>query len=362
MNGWKKPGNWVLPAMSAIMLLFAVGYAVRSQRATPLKPPPVTPPTNPFGKVVAGTGFVEPATDASTQAIISVGSQLSGVVTKVAVRVDQEVKEGDVLFQLDRRSTDAELKVRQAAVASAQAQLTKLERQPRPEEVPPLKAQVEAAAASLATAIDVRERDRKLVEKKAITEQEMVASDQAVKNARAQLEVSRANLALLEAGAWEPDKAIARAGVELAQAQLDQTLTTLDLLEVRAPVSGTILQVNVRPGEFVSSSPTQSLITMGNLKPLHVRVSIDEEDIPRLKLYAPAVAKLRGDLEQREVPMTFVRIEPAVIPKTSLTGANTERVDTRVMQVIYAIDPDEPLVKERKILVGQLLDVFINVQ
>ena len=81
---------------------------------------------------------------------------------------------------------------------------------------------------------------------------------------------------------------------------------------------------------------------MGNLDPYHVRVSIDEEDIPRLKLNAPARAKLRGDLQQREVPMQFVRIEPYVIPKTSLTGANTERVDTRVMQIIYAIDPRIP--------------------
>lgn len=91
-----------------------------------------------------------------------------------------------------------------------------------------------------------------------------------------------------------------------------------------------------------------------------MRVSIDEEDIPRLKLQA--LAHLRGDPGRREIPMTFVRIEPEVVPKVSLTGANTERVDTRVMQVVYAIDPEHQLVRERKILVGQLLDVFINVK
>jgi hypothetical protein len=60
--------------------------------------------------------------------------------------------------------------------------------------------------------------------------------------------------------------------------------------------------------------------------------------------------------------MKFVRIEPYVIPKTSLTGANTERVDTRVVQLIYAIDPADPLVQQKKVLIGQLLDVFIDVQ
>lgn len=352
----------MLPSLAVVMSIFAFGYAIHSQQRSPFKSPPVTPATNPFGDVVAGTGFVEPSTDASTQAIISVGSQLSGIVVKVAVRVDQEVEEGELLFELDKRNATAEFVLRQAALTAAEAQLNKLEKQPRPEEVPPLEAQFRANVATLETAIDVRNRDAKLIEKKAITPQEVFASEEAVKNAQSLVDVSKTNLDLLKAGAWEPDKLIARAAVEQAKASLEQTRTTLALLEVRAPVSGTILQVNLRPGEFVSTTPTQSLIVMGNLKPYHVRVSIDEEDIPRLKLHAPAVAMLRGDLKRREVPMTYVRIEPAVIPKTSLTGANTERVDTRVMQIIYSIDPDNPLVGERKILVGQLLDVFIDVK
>ena len=362
MNIWDSFGKYLLPVMAGIMLFFAFGYALNSQRPSVIKPPPVVPATSPFGNVVAGTGFVEPSTDASTQSIISVGSQLSNIVVKVAVKVDQEVKEGDLLFELDKRSTNAELLVRQTALAASEAQLHKLELQPRPEEIPPLEAQLTAATASLATARDARDRDKKLVASKSISEQEAFAAEESFQNAVAQVEVSKANLNLLKAGAWEPDKIIARAAVEQAKAALEQTMTTLKLLEVRAPVTGTILQVNIRPGELVMTSASQSLIVMGNLKPYHVRVSIDEEDIPRLKLNAPATALLRGDLKRREVPMTFVRIEPSVIPKTSLTGANTERVDTRVMQVIYAIDPENPLVKERKVLVGQLLDVFIDVK
>ncbi len=355
-------GKYLLPMLAGVMLLFAFGYAIRSQRRIPFTTPPITPPTNPFGDVVAGTGFVEPSTDASTQAMISVGSQLPGIAVKVAVRVGQEVKEGDLLFELDKRNTLAEFALRQAAVAAAEAQLSKLEQQPRPEEIPALEAQLQAAIATLETATDVRDRDAKLLLTKAITLQEAFASEEAVKNGEALVEVSKANLNLLKAGAWEPDKVIARTAVDQAKASLEQTRTTLALLEVRAPVTGTILQVNLRPGEFVSTSPTQSLITMGNLKPFHVRVSIDEEDISRLKLNAPAVAMLRGDLKRREVPMKYVRIEPAVITKTSLTGANSDRVDTRVMQVIYSIDPETPLIIEKKILVGQLLDVFIDVK
>jgi multidrug resistance efflux pump len=362
MARWKKLLKFVLPTVAVGSLILAVAHAVYSQRPAPTLAPPVTPATNPFGPVVAGTGFVEPSTESSTQSTIAVGSLLPGVVANVAVHIEQLVEAGDLLFELDKRQSEAELKIRQAAVAAAEAQLSKLEKQPRPEEVPPLEAQVRANQATLRTQLDVRDRDRKLVKSHAVTDEEMVAAEQAAQTAQAQADVSGANLALLKAGAWEPDKVIAAAAVRQAQAQVDQTMTQLALLEIRAPVTGTILQVNVRPGESISASPGQSLIVMGNLQPYHVRVSVDEEDIPRLKLNAPARAKLRGDLQQREVPMQFVRIEPYVIPKTSLTGVNTERVDTRVMQLIYAIDPANPLVREKKVLVGQLLDVFIDVK
>lgn len=352
----------VVPALAILLLAFAVAHALHSQRSEPVVPPPVTPSISPFGHTVAGTGFVEPATESSTQAIISVGSQLSGVITNVAVHIDQVVQQGDVLFELDNRQAKAAFKICQAALANAQSQLRKLELQPRPEEVPALEAKVRLDEANLAELTDVRDRDRKLAVSKEITQQELVAAELAVKSAKAQVEVSKANLALLKAGAWQPDKLIAAAGVEQAQAQLEQAQTMLDLLQVRAPVTGSILQINVRSGEFVAASPTQSLIVMGNIDPLHVRVSIDEEDIPRLKLNAPARGKLRGDPEQREIPMTFVRIEPYVIPKVSLTGINIEKVDTRVVQLIYSVDPKHPLVRERKVLVGQLVDVFIDVR
>jgi hypothetical protein len=63
---------------------------------------------------------------------------------------------------------------------------------------------------------------------------------------------------------------------------------------------------------------------------------------------------LRGAASQ-EIPLRFVRVEPYVIPKKSLTGDNTERVDTRVLQVIYALEPTA-----QPVYVGQQVDVFIE--
>ena len=69
---------------------------------------------------------------------------------------------------------------------------------------------------------------------------------------------------------------------------------------------------------------------------------------------ASAIAHVRGDANLK-TPLQFVRFEPYVVPKKSLTGDSTERVDTRVLQVIYKIDrQDLPL------FVGQQMDVFID--
>jgi multidrug resistance efflux pump len=353
--------KYTLPLVTVGMLAFAIFYALHAQRPEPNPPPPMPPPVSPYGNTVAGAGMVEPSTIASGTAAIAVGSQLAGVITKVHVDIGQEVKQGDLLFELDQRQARADLKARAAAVSAAQANLRKLELQPRPEEVPVAEAVVHAAQANFKNQQDQWERAERLWVMKGIAEQDYIITRQNHHNARAQLEQAQASLALLKAGAWEADKAIARANIELARAQLEQAQTTVDLLQVKAPVDATILQVNIRPGEYVTTNAGQSLILLGNLNPLHVRVNVDEEDVPRLRLYAPARARLRGDLTQQELPLTFVRLEPYVVPKVSLTGANTERVDTRVAQVIYALDCQHPLVRDKKVLLGQLIDVFIDV-
>lgn len=352
--------RWILPMIAVVLLGFGFAHAIYVQKPQPESPPPVPPPTTPFGDTVAGQGMVEPNNEASTTSAISIGSQLSGVVTKVAVRIGQTVTAGDLLFELDKRTTEADLRVRQAQVLQAQKSLRELELQPRAETVPPSEALVKAAEATSRQQKDLYDRTKREFAKGATTEEALITAEETYNNGLAQLAQAKANLLLLKAGAWDADKAVAQATVDTAQAQVEQDKTTLAMLQVRAPVDGTILQVNIRPGEYVSISGSQALITMGNLAPLHVRVSVDEEDIPRLKLSGSARAKVRGDVAQAEVPMYFVRIEPYIVPKVSLTGLNTERVDTRVVQLIYAINPDNKLVKEKKVLVGQLVDVFID--
>jgi hypothetical protein len=133
--------------------------------------------------------------------------------------------------------------------------------------------------------------------------------------------------------------------------------TEIDRLIVRAPVDGQILQVKVRPGEYAQAGVMATpLMLMGDVRRVHVRVDIDENDAWRIRPETPAVATVRGNRDLK-TKLSFVRIEPYVIPKRSLTGESTERVDTRVLQILYSFDRGE-----LPVYVGQQMDVFIEAQ
>jgi multidrug efflux pump subunit AcrA (membrane-fusion protein) len=351
-----KVGKYVLPGLAVLALGFSIFQVVKAHQSEPSPPPPIEPPRTPFGRTVAGAGIVEAETEN-----ISIGAPLPGVVLEVYVpveKVGQVVKKGDPLFLVDNRALKAQLEYQKANLQAAQAQLAKLEAQPRPEEVPPSEAAVKTAKANLDIQEDNVKRYTALLPDNAVAEKDFKQSLFYANAARHQLAQADANLALLKAGAWEPDKAIARANVALARAQIGQIQTDLDRVLVRAPVDGKVLQVNVRPGEYAGTPPSQALVMLGSVARLHVRVDIDEHDIPRAYRYfkagVPAMASPRGDPSLKST-LSFVRVEPYVIPKKSLTGDNTERVDTRVLQVIYRLDRDEP-----GFYVGMQVDVFLN--
>jgi multidrug efflux pump subunit AcrA (membrane-fusion protein) len=349
----KLMGKWSLPALAAALMVFAVIHVVKAQQVPPKPPPPVEPARTPFGKTVAGAGIVEAVNEN-----VSIGASLPGLVEKVYVPVEdvgKVVKKGDKLFLVDSRQLRAQLRYQEANLRAAEAQLAKLKMQPRKEEVPPKEAAVRVAQANLALQQDLADRARVLMPV-AMAEEDANQRLLTAAVARMQLRQASADLDLLVAGAWKPDIDIASAQVDVAKEQIEQTKTDLDRLLVRAPKDGVVLQVNVREGEYVGAPPSQALFVLGDVNKLvHVRVDIDEHDIPRFRRNAPAQASLRGT-PQIKYPLTFVRLEPYVIPKKSLTGDNTERVDTRVLQVIYALD-----ISDKPIFVGQQLDVFIDV-
>lgn len=342
--------QFLLPAVALGLIAFAGWYVWKTQPVRRDPPPPILPASSPFADTVAAAGIVEAQTEN-----ISVGSATAGVVVEVLVNVGDDVRPGTPLFRLDDRDLQGRLAVARAAVSQARSELVRLEAEPRKEKIPVQVAQVNEARAAVARETDALQRAEETFARKVTTEQELIARREALAGARAKLERAQADLELLEAGSWEYDRDVSAAAVDRAAAEVARIEIDLDRLVVRSLVAGRVLQVNVRPGEFVGTPPNQPLVMLGNIDRLHVRVDIDEYDIPRFRAGQAAVAVPRGNLQQR-YPLDFVRVEPFVVPKKSLTGDNTERVDTRVLQVIYEFDPTglPPL------YVGQQVEVFID--
>ena len=340
----------VLPLVSLGLLGFAARYVWSSRPVLEHPVPPIAPATSPFADAVAASGIVEARTEN-----IAVGSQTAGVVVDVLVKVGDEVKAGTPLFRLDDRDLRGELAVRQAAVAEARAELVRLEAAPRQEEIPVRAAAVTEAQSAVAREADGLKRAEETYARKASSEQELVERREALAASRAKLAKVQADLDLLKAGAWQYDRDVAKAALGRAEAEKAKVEIDLDRLVVRALVDGEVLQLNVRPGEFVGTPPDRPLVELGSVTKLHVRVDIDEYDIPRFKPGQSAAAYPRGNL-QETYPLEFVRVEPFVIPKKSLTGDTTERVDTRVLQVIYEFDP----AGRPPLFVGQQVEVFID--
>ncbi|MEX2140416.1 MAG: HlyD family efflux transporter periplasmic adaptor subunit [Pirellulales bacterium] len=343
--------KYVLPLIALALLVFAVQQVVGTREPQQDVQPPIQPSRSPYENTVAGAGIVEAQTEN-----IEVGATMPGLVVEVYVKVHDKVHAGAPLFKLDDRQLKADLEVRKAAVQAERAELMRLENQPRREQLPSLEAALREAEADMASADDELRRAQRLNARGpgVVTEQEIVSRRQAHNMAQARAAKAKADLELMRAGAWQYDKDVAAAAVKQAQAQVDSVAEEIKRTTITALVESEVLQVNVHPGEFVGTPHSEPLIVLGNVKQLHVRVDVDEHDIPRFVPGAPAQAVLKGD-SSIKYPLRFVRVEPYVIPKRSLTGQNTERVDTRVLQAIYELEPTG-----QALYVGQQVEVYID--
>ena len=176
----------------------------------------------------------------------------------------------------------------------------------------------------------------------------------AVEAAKARVGQTESALRLLLAGSWKQDIEVTRAELRQAEAQVTRIKADIDRLTVAAPINGRLLQVKVRAGEYAQVGTLgQPLMLLGALGRLHIRADIDEKDAWRVRAGAKGVASVRGNAAIR-FPLEFVRLEPYVIPKKSLTGDATERVDTRVLQAIYALPETAPVHP------GQQMDLSIE--
>jgi multidrug efflux pump subunit AcrA (membrane-fusion protein) len=302
----------VLPLIALFSLCWAVTSVISKLPQEAVTNPPAPPPRSSFADTVAAVGLVEPAGE-----LITLGSHRSGVVEQVHIKAGQQVKKGEPLIILDTRQLQAELAVAKAQVNEAQAALA-------------------VSQAEEAQARRNVEFARSLTDARAMSDEERTQRELILGTSSAKVKSNEAS-------------------IKRAQAQVAVIETEIARSVITAPRDATVLQVKVREGEYISTGTASTpWLVLGDMSVLHVRADVDEYEAWKVRSGSQATAQVRGN-PSLAAKLEFVRFEPLVIPKKSLTGDATERVDTRVLQVIYRLQKPLPAA----LFAGQQMDVFI---
>ena len=204
------------------------------------------------------------------------------LVATVLVEEGDRVESGQLLATLRTERLDAEIAAAQAAVASQQAVVDRLEHGTRAEEVEQARSEVAAAQVRVANGERELGRRQATVSKGASSAKELDDAQASLDVARADLAVQQQALALALAGPREEDRAQARATLEQKRAELELLRRRKVDSELRAPASGTIRSRVLEPGE--TATPERPAFTVALDDPKWVRAWVPEPELGRIAL------------------------------------------------------------------------------
>ena len=291
----------VLPVLAFSGILFCIFMIFYSAKKPPVKTILFQPPTPPYEHFIAGEGIIE-----SVNSNTPLSAPFQDIITDIYVSVGDIVKKGDKIYKLDTRHLESQ---RNQALADKKVAEIEYENQ---------KIQ-----------FDFYE---KLKLKSAVSKQVYEAAYYA--------------------------REAAKKKIESLEALANIFKTDIERSTIHAPIDGEILQTNIKVGQSALLNTLDSLpqVIFGNTSELHVRVDIDEDNAWRYKKGLPATAFVRGN-SNILIPLEFAYLEPYMIPKVLLSSADTARVDTRVLQVVYKFEKNK-----YPVFVGQILDIYIQTQ
>jgi len=353
---------FVLSAIGVVAgLASAAFFAVHRKPA----PPVFDPAANPYERGVYANGIIE--SEQASGANVTVFPEVSGTVVGIGVREGQRVSRGTPLVHIEDSVQRATAAQQRAQAAAARAALEELRAQPRPETLQVVVSQVTAARATLKTSSDqlAKQRASYAADPRSVSKLTLDDATNAVHVAQANVDVAERQLDLAKAGAWIYDIRNQEAQYAALVKSAAAARALLRKYTLRAPVDGTILSITATVGGFVSpqgtlDTYTQSaapVVVMGRQEEhLAVRAFVDEILIARLG----PVERLEATMYVRgtdvHVPLEFVRVQPYVSPKIELSNERTERVDLRVLPVVFRFArPAEP-----PLYPGQLVDVYVR--
>ena len=358
--------NKILFALAILGLVGGLASAyVYGIRKKPL-PPAFNPAQNPYAKGIYANGIIE--SYQSNGANINIFPEVAGTVTQILVREGDKVSEATPLLRIDDSVQRATVEQQKAQAEAALAMLRELKAQPRSEVLRVSKAQVDYAAAQLRTSQDTlrKLKQSSAMDPKSVSKDQLDTAENTAKANQANLGVARRQYELTKAGAWIYDIQNQQHLYEALSKTYASGAALLAKYAIRAPVDGVVLAIHAAVGSFVSPQGIYGTYTQGSnpvivmgysQQPyLEVRCYIDEILIPRMpppsKMHAQML--IRGTANR--IPLEFDRIQPYVSPKIELSDQRTERVDVRVLPVLFRFKPPQDM----NIYPGQLVDVYVE--
>lgn len=329
------------------------------------QPPRFTPAENPYAKGVYANGIIE--SYQSNGENINIFPEVAGTITQILVTDGDKVHRGDPLLLLDDSVQRATVEQQKAQADAALALLKELKAQPRPEVLNVSQAQAVVAAANLKTARDSLEKLKKSYQlnPKSVSKDQLDNATNAFLVAKANLDLAQRQLQLTKAGAWIYDIQNQQHLYEALTKTYESGKALLAKYIIRAPVDGVVLAVKAAVGNFVYPQGTYGTYTQGynpvivmgySQSSLQVRCYIDEILVPRLPPPHQMKAQMLIRGTSTRIPLEFERIQPYVSPKIQLSDQRLERVDVRVLPVIFRFTPP----KDLNIYPGMLVDVYVE--
>ena len=257
-------------------------------------------------KSVVATGKIEPTTK------VEIKSRANGIIEKLPVDVDSDVKAGDVLAELDKeqlqavlRSAEANLQAAQAALSGAQANLKKNI--------------VEAEGPEVEFARRNYERAQQLFKQKLIPQSQLDDAHSAIDVAENRKRAAQSQLTVSEATIKQAEAQVAQ-----AKAAADQAAESLAYATIRAPIRATVLSRDVEVGSPVSSilnlgANATLVMTLGDIQQVFVRGKVDEADIGRVRLSQPARIRVET-FKDRVFNGRVTQISPLGVEKDNVTS------------------------------------------
>lgn len=282
---------------------------------------------------------------------IKLGSAAPGIVDKVLVKANDRVFAGEPLIRL----ADGEFAAR---LAAAEAQVA-LRRRARDEKSATGKAAaLRRARDAKSDAEDKVYAVRAIVDRTAAEWRARGGSSEALTKARAALAGARAELAKREEerDVIEDDAPLPstlEGQLSIARSEYAGARAALDNMTVRAPVDGTVLQVNVHAGEAVSSASPLPLLQLADLSALCVRAELDERDLASVRT-KQTVSVRAAAFPGSELTGKVLSIAPLVGPGRTETSGGRNQSDVSVVEVMIELS------KPGEVLTGMKVDVYFR--